>query len=398
MKVLPVLTLKTGREKSLLRRHPWIFSGAVKSVPGTVESGAPVLVRSADGVPLAVASYAPDSQIAARVWSFDPAVEIDRVFFNSRFSAAAELRRTLGLDAPDGGCRLVNAEGDGLPGITVDRYGCFLVLQLSSAGAEYFRNEIADALAALSGVSGIYERSDSPVRSKDGLAARNGLLRGTEPPNPLIIREGDLRFAIDVRHGQKSGFYFDQRDSRTVVRRIASGRRVLNTFCYTGAFAVAALAGGAEHVLNIDSSAPALALAAHNLEMNRFGVEKYENRCADVFSELRSLAEAGEKFDLIILDPPKFISSAHALPQGCRAYQDIARLGFSLLNPGGLLLNFSCSGLMTPELFGKVTAAAALEAGVDARIILRLSQATDHPVSLAVPEGLYLKGLLSEIA
>ncbi|WP_277200713.1 class I SAM-dependent rRNA methyltransferase [Victivallis vadensis] len=391
------LKLNPGREKSLLRRHVWIFSGAVADYPGEAAPGETVEVFDAKNNFLARAAYSPDSQLIARVWTFDRDEQIDEAFFARRIKAAVEYRHFLKLDDPKGGCRLINSEADGLPGLVVDRYAGVLVIQITSAGIEFHRDTIVKLLAEITGAASIYERSDVSVRAKEGLAERSGLLYGAQPPNPVIIEENGARFAVDVRHGQKSGFYFDQRCARAAVAAYADGRTVLNAFSYTGAFAVSALLAGAEHVINIDSSAPALKQAAHNLEMNRIKPERYENRTADVFTELRRLVEEGRKFDLVILDPPKFIESQKALVRGCRAYQDIARLGYRLLNPGGLLFNFSCSGLMTPELFQKITADAALDAGVRARLVRHLEQAPDHPVSLAVPEGFYLKGLVTRI-
>lgn len=391
------LKLNPGREKSLLRRHVWIFSGAVADYPGEAAPGETVEVFDAKNNFLARAAYSPDSQLIARVWTFDRDEQIDEAFFARRIKAAVEYRHFLKLDDPKGGCRLINSEADGLPGLVVDRYAGVLVIQITSAGIEFHRDTIVKLLAEITGAASIYERSDVSVRAKEGLAERSGLLYGAQPPNPVIIEENGARFAVDVRHGQKSGFYFDQRCVRAAVAAYADGRTVLNAFSYTGAFAVSALLAGAGHVINIDSSAPALKQAAHNLEMNKIKPERYENRTADVFTELRRLVEEGRKFDLVILDPPKFIESQKALVRGCRAYQDIARLGYRLLNPGGLLFNFSCSGLMTPELFQKITADAALDAGVRARLVRHLEQAPDHPVSLAVPEGFYLKGLVTRI-
>ncbi|WP_206212515.1 class I SAM-dependent rRNA methyltransferase [Victivallis vadensis] len=391
------LKLNPGREKSLLRRHVWIFSGAVADYPGEAAPGETVEVFDAKNNFLARAAYSPDSQLIARVWTFDRDEQIDEAFFARRIKAAVEYRHFLKLDDPKGGCRLINSEADGLPGLVVDRYAGVLVIQITSAGIEFHRDTIVKLLAEITGAASIYERSDVSVRAKEGLAERSGLLYGAQPPNPVIIEENGARFAVDVRHGQKSGFYFDQRCARAAVAAYADGRTVLNAFSYTGAFAVSALLAGAGHVINIDSSAPALKQAAHNLEMNKIKPERYENRTADVFTELRRLVEEGRRFDLVILDPPKFIESQKALVRGCRAYQDIARLGYRLLNPGGLLFNFSCSGLMTPELFQKITADAALDAGVRARLVRHLEQAPDHPVSLAVPEGFYLKGLVTRI-
>ena len=391
------LKLNPGREKSLLRRHVWIFSGAVADYPGEAAPGETVEVFDAKNNFLARAAYSPDSQLIARVWTFDRDEQIDEAFFARRIKAAVEYRHFLKLDDPKGGCRLINSEADGLPGLVVDRYAGVLVIQITSAGIEFHRDTIVKLLAEITGAASIYERSDVSVRAKEGLAERSGLLYGAQPPNPVIIEENGARFAVDVRHGQKSGFYFDQRCARAAVAAYADGRTVLNAFSYTGAFAVSALLAGAGHVINIDSSAPALKQAAHNLEMNKIKPERYENRTADVFTELRRLVEEGRKFDLVILDPPKFIESQKALVRGCRAYQDIARLGYRLLNPGGLLFNFSCSGLMTPELFQKITADAALDAGVRARLVRHLEQAPDHPVSLAVPDGFYQKGLVTRI-
>lgn len=391
------LKLNPGREKSLLRRHVWIFSGAVADYPGEAAPGETVEVFDSKNNFLARAAYSPDSQLIARVWTFDRDEQIDEAFFARRIKAAVEYRHFLKLDDPKGGCRLINSEADGLPGLVVDRYAGVLVIQITSAGIEFHRDTIVKLLAEITGAASIYERSDVSVRAKEGLAERSGLLYGAQPPNPVIIEENGARFAVDVRHGQKSGFYFDQRCARAAVAAYADGRTVLNAFSYTGAFAVSALLAGAGHVINIDSSAPALKQAAHNLEMNKIKPERYENRTADVFTELRRLVEEGRKFDLVILDPPKFIESQKALVRGCRAYQDIARLGYRLLNPGGLLFNFSCSGLMMPELFQKITADAALDAGVRARLVRHLEQAPDHPVSLAVPEGFYLKGLVTRI-
>ena len=396
MPSIPRLILKPGRERSLLRRHQWIFSGAVDRLEGEVAPGGEVVVADSRGRELAVAAWSPDSQIAGRVWSFDPAAAIDRAFFRRRIDAALRLRRALGYDDPAGGCRLVFSEGDFIPGFIADRYGEYLVVQFTSAGAEFHRAEICDTLAEATGCRGIYERSDLSVRAREGLAPRAGECRGEPLPDKLIVTEAGERFEADPRHGQKTGFYFDLRDVREAVRRLARGRRFLNAFCYTGAFAVAALAAGAESVLNLDSSEPALRTGRRNLELNGLDAARAEWRRADVFSELRRLRDAGERFDLIVLDPPKLVDSRGALARGCRAYQDLARIGFLLLNPGGILINLSCSGLMEAPLFQKITADAAVDAGCDSvRIVGRLNQSADHPVALGVPESAYLKGFIS---
>ncbi len=389
-----VMKLQPGREKSLKRRHLWVFSGAVAEVRGEPGNGDTVAVVDSKGNFLAWAAYSPESQLVGRIWSFDSKEKIDAKFFRNRIEAAKRCRELSGLNGKEEGSRVVHSEGDLLPGLIVDRYGEFLVCQFLSAGAERFKQEIIEALQEVWQPKGMYERSDASVRGKEGLPERSGLLTGEEPPNPMIIRENNVRFAVDLRHGQKTGFYFDQRDARKLLASFASGKRILNTFAYTGGFGVAAACAGAEFVVNVDSSASALKLARHNMEMNRISPDRYENREADVFAELRKMTEAGETFDMIVLDPPKFIDSQRNLTPGCRAYQDIARLAFGLLKSGGLLFNFSCSGLMTPELFQKITADAALEAGKTGRILHRFEQAADHPVQLSVPEGYYLKGLM----
>ena len=388
--------LQPGREKSLLRRHPWIFEGAVREKNVALAPGETVLVCDAKDTPLAVGAWSPASQLRIRVWSFDPAEVIDGDFFRRRINAAVKLREKLGFLAPDGGCRLIYSESDGLPGVIVDRYGSCAALQLSSAGGEKFRQEITDALMELPFIDSVYERSDASVRQKESLPARCGQLAGSKIPGEIIIKENGSSFAVDLRHGQKTGFYFDLRTAREKIKLLACGKKVLNMFSYTGGFACAALAGGAVSVVNADSSAPALAQSERNLALNGF-TGNVTNICGDVFELLRKLVKDGEKFDLVILDPPKLIPNKSAMMRGCRAYQDLARLGYKLLNPGGILCNFSCSGAMEVPLFQKITADAAIEAGVNARIVSYLEQAPDHPVALAVPETFYLNGLITII-
>ena len=389
------IILHKGREKSLLRRHPWVFSGAVERIEGECLPGETVMVTDHKGNFLAWAGYSKASQITGRVWSFDESESVDQAFFTKKVAAAAALRAKLGLDDPDGGCRLIFSEADQLPGVIVDRFGKFLILQLLSAGAEFNREYIVNALWEICKPEGIHERSDVSVRRKEQLPGRSGMVKGAELPGEIIIREEDMLFAVDGRKGQKTGFYFDLRSARKTLRSFARGTKILNCFSYTGAFAVAALKSGASHVLNMDSSAPALKQLERNMLLNHIPATAWENRCGDVFTLLRELDNGGEKFDIVILDPPKLVDSQRALVSGARAYQDLARYGFKLLNPGGVLFNFSCSGLMPAELFQKITASAALEAGVDARIIARMEQAPDHPTFLSVPETFYLKGLVS---
>lgn len=386
--------LVKGREKSLQRKHPWIFDGAVKEKNAAIPAGETVVVCDHNDNPLAIGAWSPASQLRIRVWSFDPSETIDREFFRRRIAQAVKLRENLGLLDPDGGCRLIYSESDLLPGIIVDRYGEFAVLQLLSAGAEFFRDIIAQTLLELPFIKGIFERSDSPVRQKEALALRAGHLAGETLPEKIIVRENGLDFEVNPAAGQKTGFYFDLRSAREKIRQLAAGKRVLNMFSYTGGFACAAFAGGAVSVVNADSSAPALEQCRRNLELNGF-TGSYRNICGDVFQLLRKFESENAKFDMVILDPPKLIPGKSAMMRGCRAYQDLARLGFKLLAPGGILCNFSCSGAMNPELFQKITADGALDSGVNAAVIARLEQAPDHPTLLSVPETFYLNGLVS---
>ncbi len=390
------LILKPGREKSLKRRHPWVFSGAVAQVEGAPRAGDTVAVQAAEGAFLAWAAYAPHSQIRARVWSWEAAESIDAAFFRQRVRRALAARADLGI--PPEACRLVYGEADGLPGVIADRYGDTLVLQLSSAGAERWRDVIADSLLEASGVARVYERSDVDARELEGLPPATGVLRGDAPPPSIEIVEQGVRFLVDVQQGHKTGFYLDQRSNRHIVGQLARDREVLNCFCYTGGFSLHALAGGARHVTSIDSSAAALAWARHQLAHNGFDAQRASWQEADVFKALRTLRDGGRSFDLIVLDPPKFAPTGAHAEKAARGYKDINLLAFKLLRPGGLLATFSCSGGVSEDLFQKIVAGAALDAGVEAQIVQRLSQAPDHPVLLSFPESAYLKGLILRVA
>lgn len=389
----PTLVLKAGRDRSLRLRHPWIFAGAVARVDGAPASGASLAVTAADGTWLAHAAWSPMSQICARVWSFAAGDTIDDAFFAGVVARAATARARM-LDAMHTGARLIHGESDGLPGVIADRYGDVIVLQCASAGAEHWRAAIVAALAALPGVRCVFERSDAEVRALEGLPARTGVIMGELPPI-VTIREGAIVYRVDPVAGQKTGFYLDQRDNRALVREIAHSRRVLNAFCYSGGFTLAALAGDARHVVSIDSSADALALGRANLALNP-SLPGARNAWveADVFADLRRLRNEGATFDLVVLDPPKFAPTAAHAERAARAYKDINLLALKLLAPGGLLATFSCSGGISGEFFQKIVAGAALDAGTDAQILRRLSASADHPVALNFPEGNYLKGLL----
>ena len=389
----PLLRLAPGRERSLLQRHPWVFSGAVDSVDGAPAAGATVDIVAADGTWLACAAYSPVSQIRARVWTFDPHVRVDESFFADAVAQACAARSPM-LDARHSACRLVHAESDALPGVIADRYGDVVVVQLLSAGADRWRDAIVAALVRATSATCIYERSDADVRVLEGLPPRAGVLAGKRPAHVEIIEDG-LAYRIDIERGQKTGFYLDQRGNRALVREHGRGRRVLNAFCYTGGFTIAALAGGAQSVLSIDSAADALALARDNLARNgSLDAKRCEWREGDVFEELRVLRNRGAQFEMIVLDPPKFAPTAAHAARASRAYKDINLLALKLLAPGGLLATFSCSGGVDAVLFQKIVAGAALDANVRATIVSRLSASADHPVSLSFPEGEYLKGLL----
>ena len=389
------LLLKPGKERSLFRRHPWIFEGSVERLDGRARPGDTVDVVDANGRTLARAAWSPKSQIRARVWTFDSEETIDDAFFKRRVAAAVARREAMPTLRGQDGMRLIHGESDGLPGVIADRYGDTICLQLTAAGPDKWRKAIVGALAKATGIARIYERSDSDVRGLEGLEPVTGWVHGEAPGGPLSIDENGVRLGVDVVGGHKTGFYLDQRDNRLLTRALAAGRSVLNCFCYTGGFSLQALAGGAASVLSIDSSGPALAGARANLALNpQLDAGRAEWLEADVFEALRTFRKEGRKFDLIVLDPPKFAPSAAHAERAARAYKDINLLGFRLLNPGGYLLTYSCSGGIGLELFQKIVAAAAVDVGRDARILQRLSAGPDHPVALHFPEGEYLKGLL----
>ncbi|HQA10951.1 class I SAM-dependent methyltransferase [Zoogloea sp.] len=392
------LILKSGNDRSVLRRHPWIFAGSVERLEGRARPGDTVLVMDSRGKPLARAAWSPESQIRARVWSFDPEQSIDHAFIKRTVAASVARRAVHPWLAGQDGVRLIHGESDGLPGVIADRYGAVVVVQLTSAGADKWRDAIVAGLVQATGCSAVYERSDSDVRKLEGLGPVTGLVYGAMPEGALTIVENGVRMEVDVAGGHKTGFYLDQRENRLLTGRLTAGRDVLNCFCYTGGFSLQALAGGAKSVVSIDSSGPALATAARNLALNpQLDASRAEWREDDVFQALRTLKTEGRKFDLIVLDPPKFAPSAAHAERAARAYKDINLLGFRLLNPGGILMTYSCSGGIGLELFQKIVASAAADVGIEARILHRLSAAPDHPVGLAVPEGEYLKGLACQV-
>ena len=389
-----MIVLRKGREKSLRRRHPWVFSGAIDKVTGKPGAGDTVEIKDSSGKPLARAAYSPKSQIRARVWTFDPTEEVDAAFFRQRIMRALALREALPAERHSNALRLVHGESDGLPGLVVDRYADVLVAQFLAAGVERWRDPILDALVELSGCSAVYERSDAETRKLEGLEPRVGFARGDRAAKRCPIIEYGLNFRVDVEQGQKTGFFLDQRENRQRVRSLAAGREVLDGFSYTGGFAIAALAGGAQRVTAVESSKEAIEIARENVAANPFDAAKVEFVQADVFAQLRKLRDQAARFDLVVLDPPKFAPTASQARNAARAYKDINLLAFKLLRPGGLLATFSCSGGVDAALFQSIVAGAALDAGAEAKIVERFTAAADHPVALEFPEGDYLKGLL----
>ena len=386
------IRLREGKERSLLRRHPWVFQGSVER--GKADPGETVRVEAADGRFLAWGAYSPESMIRVRAWSFDEAERIDRACFERRVHAALALRARLPV-ASDG-VRLIHGEADGLPGLVVDRYGATLCAQFLSAGAERWKPVLADVLMQATGAQRLYERSDASVRGLEGLAPAVGWLKG-DGDTACEITEHDWRLTLDVASGHKTGFYLDQRDNRLAfaqaVRRFGC-ERVLNCYCYTGGFSVAALSGGARDVTSVDSSAPALQRAQDNVRLNGYDAQRHTVLDADVNATLRRAIEEGRRFDAIVLDPPKFAPTVSHAERAARAYKDINRLALQLLPSGGLLFTFSCSGGIAPDLFHKIVAGAGIDAGADGAFIGRLGAAADHPMTIAFPEGEYLKGLV----
>lgn len=394
----PAIYLAKGRDKSVLRRHPWIFSRGIDKLEGEPQLGETVDVFSHEGQWLAKAAYSPNSQIRARIWSFTKQ-PIDKAFFIERIEQAQSLRDE--LIARDGltGYRLIAAESDGLPGITIDKYQDFLVCQLLSAGAEYCKEMLIEALVHCFPTCSIYERSDVAVRKKEGLQERVGLLHGELPPKSVVIEENGVKISVDIVGGHKTGFYLDQRDSRLRSMKYVQDKEVLNCFSYTGGFGLYALKGGAKRVINADVSQPALDTAKFNAELNEFDISKkravFLN--ADVFKLLREYRDQGTQFDVVVMDPPKFAESKAQLNGACRGYKDINMLAMQIIKPGGTLLTYSCSGLMDQVLFQKIIADAAVDAGRTVKFVERFEQAGDHPVDTAYPEGFYLKGFACKV-
>jgi 23S rRNA (cytosine1962-C5)-methyltransferase len=389
----PVVVLKRGKERAIVRRHPWIFSGAISRIEGQPGLGDTVVVKVHDGNLLGRAAFSPSSQIRARMWTFDDA-PVDAAWIRARLDDAVRIREQLVLTDDTNCARLVFAENDGLPGLVVDKYDDTLVIQCQSAGAEKFRDVVSAHLKATLTATRVYERSDAEVRRLEGLEPRAGLLLGSPLAGPIAVREHGMKFLVDVDTGHKTGFYLDQRDSRARVRAVAKDRAVLNCFSYTGGFAISALVGGAQKAISVDTSMAALEGAERHARENGVA-ERHEGIKGDCFDVMRGLFDDGERFDLVVLDPPKFAPSAAHVQKASRGYKDLAIRGLKLLKPGGLLFTFSCSGAIDRGLFRSITTSASLEAGIPIRLLGELGHPPDHPVGGAFPEGEYLKGLIA---
>ena len=394
---MSAIILKKSADSFIKRKHPWVFSGAIGKVEGDPTNGETVQILNSNKELVGLGSFSPSSQIRVRVWTFNPEEKVDSNFFRKKTDQAKSLREKIIDISTTNAYRIINSESDGLPGLIVDRYVEYLVCQFLSSGVEFFKESIADVLNDIFKPEGIYERSDIDVREKEGLKPAKGLLRGKEPEELVEILENGLKFFVDIKEGHKTGFYLDQRDNRKLVSEFAKEKTVLNCFSYTGGFSVYALSSGAKNVTQIETSAPGLDLSIKNIELNLLDTSQVENINGDVFEVLRKFRDERRTFDLIILDPPKFAESVSQIQKASRGYKDINLLVIKLLNPGGILFTFSCSGHISPELFQKIVADAALDSGRNVKIIKQLTQSADHPVSTNFPEGLYLKGMVCSV-
>lgn len=391
------VTLKKNKERIVQSKHPWIFSGAIDKINDVKKNGETVLIKSSEGKPLALGAISLHSQISVRIWTFNPDEKIDKQFFESRIKSAIELREKIIDKDSTNVYRLLNSENDLLPGLIADIYGQYLVCQFISAGAAFWKKEITETLYELLQPKGIFERSDSESLEKEKLEKSTGVLFGEEPPDLIEVVENNIKFFVDIRTGHKTGFYIDQRDNRKYLQKFVKDKSVLNCFCYTGGFSLYAQSAGAKHITNVDSSSEALNILMKNFELNNFPKDNVENIEGDVFKVLRKFRDENKKFDVIILDPPKFAESVSQVNKAARGYKDINLLAMKLLNPGGILFTFSCSGHITQELFRKIVDDAAIDSGRTVKIISQLTQSSDHPVLSGFPEGLYLKGLVCEV-
>jgi len=391
---MPSAKLKSSRDKIIHNRHHWIFSGAIEKVLGNPAKGETIEILKSNGERIGYGSYSPDSQIRVRVLSFNPEEKIDDDFLRRKIISSVELRKQIINQDDTNAFRIINAENDSLPGVVVDKYNEFLVCQFLSAGAEFLKKNIIEILIEELNPEGIYERSDVDVRKKENLSPSKGILYGTEPDNPIEIKENGINFFIDIKEGHKTGFYLDQSENRKIFSEFVKDKTVLNCFAYSGGFSVYALKADAKKVINVETSGSANKLAMENVRLNNLDENKIEIINDDVFKVLRKFRDERKSFDVIVLDPPKFAENAAQVQKAGKGYKDINLLAIKLLNPGGILFTFSCSGHVSPDLFQKIVAGAAIDSEREVKMIKHLSQSPDHPVALNFPEGLYLKGLV----
>jgi 23S rRNA (cytosine1962-C5)-methyltransferase len=393
------LVLRAGREKSVLQRHPWVFSGAIDTADQGIKLGEPVHICKHDGYPIAVASFSPQSQIRAKIWSFNSDTSIDKEFFRERIQSAWQARmKGIGIGNPQHGnsCRLVNSEGDGLPGIVVDKYGPYLVVQILSAGAHFFRSTILECLQELEGVEGIWERADKTMAELEGISPLEGKCWGDDVPDSFTLEEFGRKYVVDIKHGHKTGFYLDQRVNRSKVQQhTLAGDKVLNCFAYTGGFGIAAIQAGADSVINVETATGPRDIGLQNFQLNKLNdQQQFKYVDENAFQFLRTLKKEQKQFDVVIIDPPKLCFDKSGLSAATRAYKDINMSALQLLRPGGRMFTFSCSGLVPLELFSQIVFGAVRDTCIDVQTLEVLGQGTDHPFTPCFPEGWYLKGLL----
>ncbi|GAA4926601.1 class I SAM-dependent rRNA methyltransferase [Mucilaginibacter defluvii] len=389
--------LKKGKEKAVLQRHPWVFSGAIERVKGKPANGDVVRLVSAQGTFMAYGFYNDKSRVALRLLEWNEEVPVDEAWFRAKVADAVNARRHVLADGENNTCRLIFSEADYLPGLIVDKYADHLAVQVLTSGIENNMPVIIDELQKLLHPKSIFDKSDASSRQHEGLVTENKLLWGSQPPELVEVKENGITYGINIAEGQKSGFYCDQRDNRCILASYAKGKKVLDCFSYTGGFTLNSLKSEAASVTSVDSSALAVETLNENIRLNNFDAAKHQAIKADVNSQLRRFKDDGEKFDVIVLDPPKYAPSRSALDRASRAYKDLNRIAMLLLNDGGLLATFSCSGAMDMETFKQVLAWAALDAGKQVQFIHQFCQPEDHPVRSSFPEGEYLKGLLCRV-
>lgn len=389
--------LKKGKEKAVKQLHPWVFSGAIESVKGKPANGEIISVTDSSGAFLAKGFYNNQSRVAVRLLEWNEATDIDEEWWRSRVAKAVASRKNILSSGDTNVCRLIFSEADYLPGLIVDKYADYLSVQLHSSGIEQIKSVLLDELQKQLNPKGVFDRSDASARAHEGLEPSHGILAGSLPPEFVEVTENGIKYLINISEGQKSGFFCDQRENRRIVAAHSAGKRVLDCFSYSGGFSLNALSSGASEVISVDSSILAIETLNRNIELNGFATSKHTSVQSDVNKQLRAFRESGEMFDIVVLDPPKYAPTRSSLDKASRAYKDLNRIGMSLLNSGGLLATFSCSGAVDINHFKQILAWAALDAGKEIQFVYQFCQPEDHPIRASFPEGEYLKGLLCRV-